>query len=113
MEVQFGFKLVNLNSEHNTRTGKEDRIQTVFEVERCLIGRLREFSFVDDCCEDRLLPCTEIASPDNEFLGYDDHFLVRLKMRLKQEDNESCEVTLNGKTATCLVSSMFDALSCP
>ena len=83
----------------------------ILEVERCLIGRLHEFSFVDDCCEEKLLKCTEIASSDNGFLR-DDHFLLRLDMRVKQEDNESCEVTADGKTATCQVSSMFDALSC-
>ena len=111
VEVQFGFELVNSKSEHSKRTGKGDRICTFFEVERCSIGHLHEFSFIDDCSEDKLLPCIEIASPDNGFLR-DDHFLLHLDMRVKQEDNESCEVTLNGKTATCQVSFMFDALSC-
>ena len=66
-------------------------------------GTLHEFSFIDDCCTDKLLPCTEIASPDNGFLD-DDHFLVRLDMRVKQKDSELCEVTVDGKTATCQVS---------
>ena len=123
VDVQFGFKLMNhadpvyvkhrgryvllhssrkkwLDSKH---AGKENRFWTVFEVERCLIGSLHEFTFIDDCCEVKLYPCTEIASSYSRFLR-DDHFLVRLDMRVKHKDNETCEVTVDGKTASCLVS---------
>ena len=65
-------------------------------------GTLYEFSFMDDCCEVRLLPCTEITFPSNGFLR-DDYFLVRLDIRVKQKDNELCKVIVDGKTATCQV----------
>ena len=105
VEVQLGFWLVeNYNDAGQSKgTGKEDRFCICFEVERCLTGTLHEFSFIDDCCEAKLLPYTKTALPDDGFLlrGY---FLVRLDMRVKQEDNEICDVTVDGNTATCQVS---------
>ena len=66
---------------------------------------------MDDYCKAKLLRCTEIASPGNEFLR-DDHFLVRLDMRVKQKDNESCKATVDGKTATCQVSFFCTSMHC-
>ena len=112
VEVQFGFQLVNhVNDVHSKRNGKKIGFWTIFEAERCLIGSLHAFTFIDDCCEVKLLPCTETVPPDRGFwripnYGFlrDDHFLVCLDMRVKQKDNELCEVTVDGKTATCQVS---------
>ena len=112
VEVQFGFKLTNCDGDvHSESTGKGERFWTVFEAEQCLIGSLHEFSFIDDCCEDTLLLCTEIASPDNGFLE-DGYFLVRLDMRVKQKDNEVCEATVDGKTATIQVSFPYASTYC-
>ena len=33
----------------------------------------------------------------------EDFFLVRLDMRLKRDDNESCQISVDRKTATCKV----------
>ena len=110
--VQFGFELVNyIGDDLSKRTGKGDGFLTVFEVEGCLTGTLHAFSFVDDCREAKLLPCSEIASPDNGFQR-DDRLLVRLDMRVKQRDNELCKVAVDGKTATCQVSFLYVAMLC-
>ena len=111
VEVQLGFELVNLNREYSKRTGKADGFCVDCKVKLAPTGTLREFRFIDDCCEARLLPRSKIASPDNGFLK-DDHFLVRLDMRVKREDNEICSVTVKKRTATCQVifPSMVDAL---
>ena len=111
--VQFGFKSVNYtNDDHSKCTGKEEGFCIDCKADPMPTGTLHEFSFIDDCCEAKLLPCTEIASPDNGFLR-DDHFLVRLDMRLKQDDSECCQISVVGKTATCQVSSMFRYIHCP
>ena len=111
VEVQFGFELVNCaNGDHSKRTGKRGGFRTVFEVDRCLIGTLHEFSCIDDCRKARLLPCSTITSPNNGFVR-DDHFLVLLDLRVKRKDNELSKVIVDGKTAICQVSYCFVALS--
>ena len=127
MGAQFGFKLVNLEDDNGSkRTGKEDEFCIDCNSEAMPTGTVHKFSFNDDYCEAKLLPCAEIVSRNDAFLRVlpikrllpderfvrDDHFRVRLDMRVKQKDNELCKVTVDGKTATCLVCfpPCFDAI---
>ena len=64
---------------------------------------------MNDCCEHELLPFGQIRSRNSGFVKNsesvrkDYFFLVRLDMRLKRDDNESCQISVDGKTATCQV----------
>ena len=57
---------------------------------------------MNDCCEQKLVSCSQRRSQGPGFLR-ENYFLVRLDMRLKRDDNESCQISVDGKTATCQV----------
>ena len=103
VDVQFGFTLVNHDADENShRTGKETRFRMSKLVNGCSTGDLHAFSFMNDYCEHDLLSCSQIASQDFGFLR-ENCFLVRLDMRLKRDDSESFQISVDRKTAICQV----------
>ena len=61
-------------------------------------GRYRTFSSINDNWGCDILPSAEIQAVDDGFMR-DDFFLIRLDMRLKQEDSEIFQMTVNDNTA--------------
>ena len=61
---------------------------------------------MNDYYEHELLSCNQITSQGSGFVNEKNYILVRLDMRLKRDDSESCQISVDRKTATCQVISL-------
>ena len=77
-------------------------LRTGQRAESFFSGGYRSFSSVVRGWDYALFPSPEIELPGSGFLR-DDFLLIRLEMRVKQEDSESCQISVDGNTAMCEV----------
>ena len=103
----YSFTLVNFNDatkskrEGNPRSGNALRVKFAWFQGCCR-------TFLPSACRGHwgfnLASSAVMLDPDSGFLQ-DDYFLLRLELRIRSPENECWNVIVNGKTATCRVSS--------
>ena len=106
--VQFEWTLVNF-ADAAKSIGRGTAVWLAHSVFKyCYpLGNCHTFFHADDRLGFSFLPCVDIESFDSGYVQ-DEYVLARLDLRLKKEDNESCQIFVDDNSAKCEVMVVLD-----